>query len=289
MWKGITHSNLPNSRTFGYQWWIPVVFTLLVVIISGCNSFPYEPTSTLPIPTKAEVTQQPTGTRQHHPTTTITAATNLMTATSTDPPVYNLCSPLAEHSLQELPEIVSSPYDPPPLGKDDRHQGVDFAYYNRGERASIDGEAVHAILPGRVVVATGDRLPYGNLIILETSLEDLPPDIVSYLEMEAGESVYHLYAHLIEAPSFAVGVWVECGGQLGQVGATGYNIPIAHLHLETRIGLAGSQLGTMAFYDTQATEDEMNAYTLWRMSGKFRHFDPMVILTAPDFKSDDEP
>ncbi|MFH1635215.1 MAG: M23 family metallopeptidase [Chloroflexota bacterium] len=190
----------------------------------------------------------------------------------------HLCSPLAEHEISELSEIVSDPYDPPPPGKDDRHQGVDFAYYRRGERASIEGEGVMAILPGRVASSMNNRLPYGNMLIIETSRSDLPPGIIHAVDIDPGQSLYHLYAHLAAPPQVTVGDWVACGQLLGEVGKTGYNIPIPHLHLETRIGPADSVFESMVFYDTRATEDEMYNYRWWRMSGEFRHFDPMILF-----------
>jgi murein DD-endopeptidase MepM/ murein hydrolase activator NlpD len=166
------------------------------------------------------------------------------------------------------------------MGKDDRHQGVDFAYYNQGGRNSITGEIVQAILPGRVVVVVYDRLPYGNMVLVETQQADLPVESIAYLGMAVDESLYHLYAHFQDPPYPKIGDWVSCGEPLGQVGASGYNIPVAHLHLETRLGPADTPIGVMAYYDTQATASEMEAYRLWRTSGVFRHFDPMILLNA---------
>jgi murein DD-endopeptidase MepM/ murein hydrolase activator NlpD len=213
-------------------------------------------------------------------TTTIPLATpsSTPTITPTSVPAFRLCSPLAEHQVSDLPGIVSSPYDPPPMGKDDRHQGVDFAYYNQGGRESILGEGVTAILPGWVVTVIPDRLPYGNMVILETPRERLSAEIIQGLGIEPGESLYHLYAHFLEVPLPSPGAWVECGDLIGQVGATGYNIPVAHLHLETRIGPAGKRFDGMGYYDTQASESDRVNYELWRMSGVFRHFDPMVLF-----------
>jgi murein DD-endopeptidase MepM/ murein hydrolase activator NlpD len=175
------------------------------------------------------------------------------------------------------------------MGKDDRHQGVDFAYYNQGGRTSIIGETVQAILPGRVVVAIADRLPYGNMVLVETPQSDMPPGLASRLEIAPDESLYHLYAHFQEAPLVQAGDWVTCGQALGQVGASGYNIPVAHLHLETRIGPAGSDIGSMVFYDTQATPAEMEAYRLWRTSGIFQHFDPLVLFEAKNSPAQPNP
>jgi murein DD-endopeptidase MepM/ murein hydrolase activator NlpD len=189
-----------------------------------------------------------------------------------------LCSPLAEHEINQISNIVSSPYDPPPLGKDERHQGVDFAYYNQGSRKSIDGEGVRAIMSGWVVIVVLDRLPYGNMVILETPGEKIPDILAKKLNVSPGESIYHLYAHFIEPPLWNPQEWVECGNLLGAVGKSGYNIPVAHLHLEARIGPAGAKFDGMVYYDSQASERERENYELWRMSGKYRHIDPMILL-----------
>jgi murein DD-endopeptidase MepM/ murein hydrolase activator NlpD len=191
-----------------------------------------------------------------------------------------LCSPLADHSLDEIQDIVSDPYDPPPMGKDERHQGVDLAYFRRGERVSILGVGVQAILSGRVVSVIKDRLPYGNMVMIETKKDELPPEISSMMDIELGESLYHLYAHFGDVPEVEFGEEVDCGYKLGEVGMTGYNIVNPHLHLETRIGPAGNTFEVMSFYNTQASPVEMENYRLWRMSGEFRHFDPMILIRA---------
>ena len=36
----------------------------------------------------------------------------------------------------------------------------------------------------------------------------------------------------------------------------------------------------MAHYDTSATQEEMRNYCLWRLSGAFQPFDPMLLLNA---------
>ena len=197
-----------------------------------------------------------------------------------------ICSPLAEHDVDHLKDIVSSPYDPPPMGKDDRHQGVDFAYYNQVGRASILGEGIRAILGGWVAAVLEDQLPYGNMVMLETPLRMVPPFMRDRLSLEENESLYHLYAHMESPPDFVLGSWVNCGDYLGNVGKTGYNIPVAHLHLETRKGPIGWQFDGMAYYDTRATESERYNYELWRTSGKFRHFDPMILFGIFDTLED---
>ena len=199
------------------------------------------------------------------------------TGTPTEIPT-TICSPLGEHDLSILENIVSDPYAPPPDGGDERHHGVDFAYYRDGIRVSIEGEGVMSILDGRVSYVQTDRLPYGNMVIIETNVEQLPEDVVVLLGLTKGQSLYHLYAHLLDVPKVGMGDWVKCGEQIGQVGKTGYNIVNSHLHLEIRVGPEGAVFYPMAFYDTRATREEQASYLLWRTSGLFRHQDPMKLF-----------
>jgi murein DD-endopeptidase MepM/ murein hydrolase activator NlpD len=192
---------------------------------------------------------------------------------------FKLCSPLVLHALEDLPAIISSPYDPPPAGKDDRHHGVDFAYWEFGERTTMQGELIQSVLPGVVRMVLDDRFPYGFTVMVETQTADLPPSLVTRMEFEQDESLYTLYAHLDDYPLVKLGDVVEACQLLGEVGLSG-NTDIAHLHLETRIGPIGTVFESMMFYSTSATIAEMENYKLWRTRGVFRHFDPMTLLLA---------
>jgi len=44
----------------------------------------------------------------------------------------------------------------------------------------------------------------------------------------------------------------------------------------------------MAYYDTRATATEMETYELWRMSGVFRHFDPLILFMGDWHQSGNE-
>ncbi len=199
--------------------------------------------------------------------------------TATDEPVFSLCSPLDIHPLSELPEIVSDPYAPPPPGKDDRHQGVDFSYYRRGERLSIRGVGIQSVLAGVVAAAVTDKFPYGNMVMVESPRASLPAELAARLGIAENESLYALYAHMEDAPLVRLGQAVSACQALGTVGISG-NAGMAHLHLETRIGPAGTQFASMMFYTTRATPEERANYLLWRTSGVFRHFDPMKLLSV---------
>jgi murein DD-endopeptidase MepM/ murein hydrolase activator NlpD len=189
-----------------------------------------------------------------------------------------LCSPLGIHPLEELPQIVGDPYKPPPPGREERHHGVDFAYYHWQDRDTMLGEPVQAVLPGTVATVLDDLYPYGNMVIVETPQDSLPVDIVELLEFSKGESLYLLYAHMNQTPMVVLGETVEACQPLGKVGMSG-NTDIPHLHLETRLGPAGTVFESMRFYSTSATIEEMENYVLWRTSGVYRHFDPMILLT----------
>jgi murein DD-endopeptidase MepM/ murein hydrolase activator NlpD len=192
-------------------------------------------------------------------------------------PAFAICSPLSIHPIEELPEIISDPYHPPPPGKEERHQGVDFSYYRRGERLSIRGVGVQSVLSGSVAMALAETFPYGNVIIVETPQELLPVDLAQYLGINPGEALYVLYAHLENPPEVESGQQVTACQPLGAVGMSG-NAGVPHLHIETRIGPAGTRFGGMRFYDTLDTQQERDNYLLWRTSGVYRHFNPMDLL-----------
>ncbi|MEN8171575.1 MAG: M23 family metallopeptidase [Chloroflexota bacterium] len=266
--------NILRSRIF-----LPIIS---MIFLSSCQ--PQVDPITIPstIPT---VQIQLTKTQSFHLTPEATTILNVASQTpkmitSAVPYEQQPCSPLMDHGLEELSQIISQPYDPPPPGSDARHHGLDFFYYQANGQGSIAGEFIQTILPGIVAAVINDRLPYGNMVIIETPPSLLGPRMQSIPELKENFSIYHLYAHMANAPDLSIGNPVTCGQFLGQVGQTGYNVPVPHLHLETRFGPSGQTIGQMAFYDTQATPQENDNYLLWRTSGEFNHFDPMIILAG---------
>ena len=212
-------------------------------------------------------------------TPTVNLPTAIMTATLTPLPLpeFTVCSPLQDHPLDELRLIVSDPYRPPPGKSDDRHQGVDFSYYRHGERTTIQGLGVQAVLPGSVVAALADTYPFGNLVILETFYELLPEDLRIKLGIQPGESLYLLYAHMEAEPRVRSGDAVQPCQGLGAVGRSG-NAVEPHLHLEVRLGPPGANFTEMGEYFPEASAEQRAAYQLWRTSGVFRHLDPMILI-----------
>ena len=259
---------------------------LLILSLSACSGgatkevegggVPGDPQAARP--TALVLTSTPEPTASHTPTASPTMV-DTPTATPTPVPPFELCTPLQLHPLEVIDEIVSDPYDPPPPGREERHHGVDLAYYHWEDRDTMEGEPLQAVLGGVVAARMEDRMPYGNMVMIETPQSELPAELVAMLEIPAGESLYLLYAHLREPPLVAFGEEVEACQPLGEVGMTGWT-EIPHLHLEARTGPAGTVFESILYYDTQATQQEMDNYVLWRTSGVFQHFDPMMLVLA---------
>ncbi len=189
-----------------------------------------------------------------------------------------MCSPLEGVRLEELSSIVSSPYNPPPAGSDARHTGVDFAYYRRDGQESIDGKAVYAFLPGKVVSVVNNRIPFGNVVIIETRYSDVARGLADALGITQERSLYQFYAHMKFSPPVVLGQRVSCGFLIGNVGKTATQMP--HLHFETRWGPVGGWFPSMGFMEKDTTEEEKANYLYWRISGVYQHFDPFDLITA---------
>jgi len=200
------------------------------------------------------------------------------TPTPAESAISDICSPLEEHALDELGQIISAPYDPPPAGKEQRHHGTDFSYYRRGERTSILGVGIQSVLDGVVVARGEDTFPYGNFLIIETGQSNVPVWLQDEIGLTGGMSLYLLYAHMQDAPRVDMGERISSCQIIGSVGASG-NAVEPHLHLEARLGPAGRSFPDgLAFYHTQTTEEQRENYTAWRTGGDYLHFDPMIIL-----------
>jgi murein DD-endopeptidase MepM/ murein hydrolase activator NlpD len=272
---------------------------LLALTVTACQSGDLMPSSPPPNTASPAPTATPTSTQ----TPSLTPTTQPPAPTITPTP-FQACCPLEDETFETLPMILVNPLIIPPIGRDDGHHGLDFAYYQRGERSSIQGIEVYAILSGETVLTLEDVIPYGYTILIETPLNQLPNDLQeSLLEgyqpipenvLYQGEcpafptpentmemSVYHLYAHLEAPPPFHTGSLIACGQKLGTVGNTGRSSN-PHLHLETRLGPSGLDLSSMAFYDPRYSEEQRASYCLWRMSGHYQLFDPSVLWMGVD-------
>ena len=283
---------------------ITVLFVLIIqgsLFLSGCSpSLPAQ--SATETNTAIPVTETPT----LMPTSTATP----LPPTQTPIPYSPISSPLQGISLSEINSINTNPFDPPALGFDEPHQGIDYSYYrfaneNMEDIDGIEGLEVLSILDGTVASVIYDRMPYGNAIIIETSLNMIDPAILAALTLpeiaptlvpdprhncpdlvddpswdNSNRSFYFVYAHLLNYPELAIGDRVQSGQVIGQVGNTG-NSSNAHLHLELRLGPGGASFASMAKYDTRASMDEMANYCTWRISNRFQLIDPNMILLRP--------
>jgi tetratricopeptide (TPR) repeat protein len=244
-----------------------------------------------------EEEEQPIATPTEHPTAT--------PATPTPTPlVFEVCSPLEDETFTTLPQIITDPLDIPPFGQDTVYHGANFTYSQRGDRESIEGIDVYAILSGATVLSLKDESPYGHTLLIETPLANLPdtlqetllagyspvpedPDYRLYCPdvrpptITGAFSVYHLYAHMEEHPSLNPGDLVACGEKLGTVGSSGLT-EMPRLQLETRLGPSEASFRSLAHFDTTYTIEQLSNYCLWQMSGYYQLFDPFILFDASE-------
>ncbi len=220
-----------------------------------------------------------------------------------NPVTYDPVSPLKNIELDQLTEILSSPFSQPGPGQDDGHHGADFSFYRFGAFNSIEHQSIVAILPGIVSAVINDSPPYGNAIIIETSWSKLsntvqmiigdpqfPEEIIytSYINCPmlspnavvaktTDKSLYVLYGHMESAAAYLPGDEILQSQEIGTVGNSGMS-GNPHLHLETRVGPAHATFSSMAHYDNKATIEEMANYCFWRVSKTFILFDPMLFF-----------
>lgn len=274
----------------------------MAFLLAACQQEPVIP-PVLPTPTaQSSYPTATTATPTPKPVPSITPIpTSKPTQTATPIPV---CSPLSGIKLQELPDILTNPFDAPKPGQDTGHHGIDLAYYRRGNQIGIEGLPIFAVLSGTVTSALSNSWPYGNMVMIETPLDQLPvvwqdqfqapvspviitpdsrlfcptaqPDIKTTGNQR---SLYIVYAHMQYEPTLNLGDQLSCGQQLGAVGNTGKS-GNPHLHLEFRVGPSGFKFEQMSHYINNATTEEMVNYCLWRVSGVFELVDPLPLLIA---------
>lgn len=273
--------NNPSVRRYNQIFWIFLGAFLLAACASP-NSL-ISPTAPLPnAPTPSPFllftpTPPPANTPTPSPLPLFTAIP-LPKNSSTPLPAFSpLCSPLKDYTFAELHEIESQPFEPNRPGKDDGHQGVDFAHWQYKDRTTLEGVEIQAVLPGQVAASIPGKYPYGNMIIIETPREVLSPDVLATYAVQPTQSLYLLYAHM-QAPSpFQIGDMIACGQTIGNVGNTGAS-GNPHLHLETRVGPAGVTFVSMEYYKTTSTDEERANYESWRFLGDFQLFNPWELL-----------
>ena len=204
--------------------------------------------------------------------------------------VIRLCSPLAVLSLDQIPRYITQPFIAPAhannaehpewVQKDDGHHGTDIGYYQINGKL-FTGTPVLAALNGQIAAIVHDRPPYGNMLIVETTFQNIPPALIEKQHISDGSSLYTLYAHLQNLQKLTLGQPVTCGQQMAETGLTGFTGG-PHLHFETRWGPAGQTFASMAYYRADVSAEERENYITWRMSAVFHLFDAMQLLEIRD-------
>lgn len=274
-----------------YSW----LFPLLVLVMSSCTGQAEAPTATaVPLPSEPP-TQVPT------PTSTVTP-----TATPL-PLVSGACSPLQAIDLSDLrlitsnPFIFKYPFSEGPDG-DKNHPAVDLGFYSFKGLTTDDNHPIQALLPGTVAAIANNRFPYGNMVMIETPLDSLSPDLIKQLQIgksfsddeiktrsacqpdqtriswsASSKSIYTLYAHMKNPPTLQLGDQVQCGEVIGAIGATGNSsVSIEHLHLEVRVGPANAKFATISAYGADSTDEERYNYCIWALSEVFLPVNPSL-------------
>jgi murein DD-endopeptidase MepM/ murein hydrolase activator NlpD len=282
------------------SWRLPVLIMAGFLLVA-CRGKPVAP-ATAPPPLASTLPAAASPSPRADPTATSIPATPTLPATATQPPPA-VCSPFPGYTSAELLAAISNPFNPPPLGSDDPHQAVDLAVVESG--MAMAGGPAHALLAGRVALVVRDRFPYGNAVLVETPLADLPSGVLPApaiptlaptlpphpaltcpaVDLAVGvsgngpRSLYILYAHLESPADLSPDEPLACGDFLGTVGQSG-NALNPHLHVEARVGPSGVRLPGLAHYETRAGPEEMGSYCLWRVSNRFQLIDPTRLLEA---------
>jgi murein DD-endopeptidase MepM/ murein hydrolase activator NlpD len=199
-------------------------------------------------------------------------------------------------------QSLTNPFYRPEPGSDNPHQGVDFSDLDPVNRIALSGKPVQAILPGRIAMVITERFPYGNAVLIETAITDLPETWQEKLEINQPfeREIYHtnltcpsawqeadgdvnipsfyiLYAHFEEALTYQIGEMIECGQEIGKIGMSG-NALAPHVHVEMRLGPSGVIFEDMEHYDSRASLLAMENYCRWRVSGWYQLLDPMIFF-----------
>lgn len=239
--------------------------------------------ATVDFPSTFTTTPAEAATQRPSPTSTSippAAALAVQTAVPSFSPTIttaSICSPLAQYTLDDLKTIQSRGFDRPRPSTDEGHHGLDFAHWRYKDRVTLEGVAVQSVLTGVVAGMEDGSWPYGNMIIIESPADALVELGLGPQEIERGQALYILYAHMAAAPEISLGDPVACGEALGQVGNTG-NSGNPHLHIETRWGPPGIRFDGMVYYTTLSTEAERANYSRWRLGNEFAVVDPWPVL-----------
>jgi len=270
----------------------PFHIIAVMLLLTGCaNLTPAVGMTPTPEISTALPTPGPTATRTLAPSETPAPTAEIV----------QFCSPLAGILLEDLSSRIVNGYNPPQPGSDDPHQGIDLAVLSAPGGMALSGAVIQTMIAGTVAGVGNNRFPYGNSLMIEVPLAEIPPDLLpgtfiptplplrlppgaltcpdlTIQPSSAGEprSLYILYAHMQYPVEVEIGDPLGCGQMVGNIGESG-NALNPHLHIEVRVGPAGQTFPSMAHYDPSAKGDEMAAYCTWRVSGVFQTINPACL------------
>lgn len=259
------------------------------------------------VPTTANSTPFSTDTATTLPPPTATFTPTVTATAMPVPLVTEIDSPLQGMPLTDLAKNTSNPYyfkHPFSEGptNDLNHPAVDLAFFHYKNYNSDVGFPIQAILPGTVVEALNNRYPYGNMVLIETPLSALAPELLEKIQIpkaysddeikirstcqpdqtriswsQTNQSMYVLYAHMQNPPTLKAGDEVQAGELLGGIGASGHaEVGAEHLHLEIRVGPAEAKFGVISSYLSSSTAEERYNYCIWALSEVFQPIDPSL-------------
>jgi murein DD-endopeptidase MepM/ murein hydrolase activator NlpD len=186
-----------------------------------------------------------------------------------------MSTPLLGIGFGELHTIISQPYSVPDVHSDAGHHGVDLGSYDFHGKL-IYNWPILSVFSGKVAGEINNRYPVGNCIIIESSYDQLPLEIVNETGINNNQSLYTMYCHMLNQATQKIGDVINVAQEIGLVGKS--QTVEAHLHLEMVIGPQNQVIPSMAYYTADATEDEKKTYLWWRTSGTFTSFNPMNII-----------
>ncbi len=280
------------------------VGALLIVLLSSCAAPTAAATRILaPTLTSSATHTLPPTAMPNPPSLTPTPTSTSFPPSQTPTPGPQLCSPLEDVALNELPGMIAgNVFQTPMPGRDSGHPGIDLAFYSHGSHKIMLGLPLKAAMAGRIAAVLPDRYPYGNAVIIEIPLEKVPqrwladlnwptyaatvvpdarltcPEPLTLPQWNLNQrSLYLMYGHLNQPSALQVGNPVSCGQVIGAVGTTGASVN-PHLHFEARLGPGGATFSSLGHYDTHTTAEERNNYCVWRVSGWFQLVDPLKLL-----------
>ncbi len=118
--------------------------------------------------------------------------------------VSPVCSPLEGFTLETLQEIKTNPVKTPRVGEDLGHHGIDYSFWSYGDWDTIEGLGVNSVLNGTVAGVVNNRFPYGYMVMVETPLDQLQPELRTSLEALPQQPIADLTQSSLTCPVMPV-------------------------------------------------------------------------------------